>query len=637
MNDERFCRVLIVDNELDYAAQTASKLEEIRPSLLNNNRLKIELTNNAYFAADKLRQCRVDQPPWDIIIADVYMPFPSRESEPEIAETDLDQGEFSYRERTWPCWQYPYNKKAALEEEVKQGGFRVAETIATRLDAGEGMSDLKLILMSNCLFGKEREHLLAYEKSNKTWFRYYDKADWERNNLSEWPTRQVDPDIFKWSLYVAIRERQTKDWGTLIYENIPDVQAIIGTTVSLEMNNIIREAWRLGGGIDIETILISGEVGTGREVFAKLIHNLRMRSLHAAGEFVGIDCSSISHDAFEKELLDYIEESAGGTLFIDEVDKLTPPHQCRLYHLLKDKRIRGVDRMQTVDFAAHLAICTASGRNLEELNLNGLFNDDLYYLLKDEQLHIPPLRKRPQDAVSVAEVIAQQAVSDIKLSDDAREWIETYHWPGNNKELRSVITTAARRALTSVLTADDLEGVVKRGRREPAATRRAESIPGDEPQQTRNFRAEPPFQLHWGENLLIDGKKRPIPLADDLYRVLKELLRPEEGQHDFIRGRLTFAQMAELYKDKYDEDHTERTARRFVQNLRRFLKKYGVDHHGLIQTWKGHGYLMGTDWDDPPAIYASEPSLLQMDDIEEAEDNRFYRKGSRRKKYTPDS
>lgn len=75
MNEESICRVLIVDDELEYAAQTASKLEEIRPSLLSHNQLQIELTNNAYFAAERLRQCAAGQPPWDIIIAEVYMPF----------------------------------------------------------------------------------------------------------------------------------------------------------------------------------------------------------------------------------------------------------------------------------------------------------------------------------------------------------------------------------------------------------------------------------------------------------------------------------------------------------------------------------------------------------------------------------
>src|SRR5437588_820394 len=116
MNEEIICRVLIVDNELHYAAQTASKLEEIRPSLLNHNRLQIELTNNAYFAAERLLQCAACQPPWDIIIADVHMPGPSRLSQRDVADCDAGWGTFRHHEKTWPCWQYTYGGRAAKEE-----------------------------------------------------------------------------------------------------------------------------------------------------------------------------------------------------------------------------------------------------------------------------------------------------------------------------------------------------------------------------------------------------------------------------------------------------------------------------------------------------------------------------------------
>lgn len=643
MNDKSICRVLIVDNDLDYAAQTAAKLEEIRPSLLNNNRLEIELTNNAYFAAERLQKCPKDQPAWDIVIADVYMPIPSRLPKSDVAEAVVMRSEFKFSGRTWPLWKYTYRDNSAREEKLDHGGLHIAATVAARLAAGESMSDLKLILMSNCLFGEERALLLDYQGANKAWFRYYDKADWRREKLAAWPSTQVEPDVFQWALFLAIAERHLRDWGGSILENIPDVQAMIGNTVTTELDLVIRNSWRLGRETDIETVLITGEVGTGREVFAQLIHKVRMQSLHTEGAFVGIDCSAIPHEAFEQELLDCVEESAGGTLFIDEVDRLTPPHQGRIYHLLRDKRIRSADRLQTVDFPARLAICTASGSNLEELNRGEMFHADLYFLLKDEQLHILPLRERPGDAVSIAEVLAQQAGRGVTLAPDALRWIETYHWPGNNKELRGVVTSAARRELTSVLTADDLQRVVKTGGTIPVKNQQTEIIPRDappqiknSPPQIKNFRAEPPFQLHWGDSVLIDRQKRPIPLADDLYRVLKELLRTEEGQHGFIRGRLTFAQIADLYKGAYDEDHAEVIARRFVQNLRRFLEHYGVGHRWLITTWKGHGYKLGLNWDEPPVIYASEPSLVLTNNLEKVERDKLYKAGGRKKKFSPE-
>lgn len=620
MKDESVCRVLIVDNELDYAAQTASKLEEIRPSLLNHNRLEIELTNNAYFAAERLQKCPPGQPPWDVLIADVYMPFPSRSATQDTADCAAASADYVFDGKAWRCWEFQYSR-GTKEEKIDHGGFRIAEIIDARHAAGEQLSDLKMILMSDCLDGAERRRILEYQAPKRSWLRYYDKADWRRERLTAWPSRQVEPDVFQWALFLAIAERHVKDWGGSILENIPDVQAIIGTTATAELDSVIRNSWRLGRETEIETVLITGEVGTGREMFAQLIHKVRMQTLRTEGAFVGIDCSSIPHEAFEQELLECVEESAGGTLFIDEVDQLPPPHQGRIYHLLKDKKIRGTDRLQTVDFTAGLVICTASSRNLEELNRGEMFHADLYFMLKDEQFHIAPLRERPMDAVSIGVVLAQQAGKGVRLADDALKWIETYSWPGNNKELRSVITSAARRELTSVLTADDLERVVKTDRR----------IPAIEPDETtaktnvglREFEAQPPFQLLWDEPALIDARKRKISIAYDLHNVLKALLQRESGQHDLIKSKLTFAEIARSYKNRFDADEAQNIAHQFAQNLRRSLGNYGINRTSLIKTWKGYGYRVGQQWDNPPCIRASEASLVFTDDLEKTVHSRL--------------
>ncbi len=630
MNDESVCRVLIVDNELDYAAQTAAKLQEIRPSLLNHNQLEIELTNNAYFAAEKLRQCPAGQPPWDIIIADVYMPGPRLSATQDTVEDAAAFTAYELDGKSWRCWEVKY-ASGKLDERIDYGGFSIAETITARLAAGEQMSDLKMILMSDRLEGEERQRILDYQAPRRSWLRYYDKADWRREKLAAWPSTQVEPDVFQWALFLAIAERHVKDWGGSILENIPDVQAIIGTTVTTELDLVIRNSWRLGRETEIETVLITGEVGTGREMFAQLIHKVRMQTLRAEGAFVGIDCSSIPHEVFEQELLECVEESAGGTLFIDEVDQLPPPHQGRIYHLLKDQKIRGADRLQAVDFAARLVVCTASGRNLEELNRGEMFHADLYFMLKDEQFHIAPLRERPMDAVSIGVVLAQQAGAGVTLADDALKWIETYTWPGNNKELRSVITSAARRELTSVLTADDLERVVKTGPRIPA------TIEADETSRKNNvglreFEAEPPFQLLWDEPVLIDARKRKISIAYDLHNVLKALLQREPGQHDLIKSKLTFAEIARSYKNSFDADQAQEIAHQFAQNLRRSLDKYGVEHGWLLKTWKGYGYRVGQHWDSPPYIYASEASIVFTNDLEGTERHRREKETGRKRK-----
>jgi hypothetical protein len=459
MTDERICRVLIVDNELEYAAQTASKLKEIRPSLLNHNQLQIELTNNAYFAAERLHLSPAGQPPWDIIISDVYMPLPNRSLTETVPEIELELGEFSYDKKVWACWQSIYNETALANEKVDHGGLRIAHTIARRIEAGESMSDLKLILMSECLEGDERDTLLAYQAGKTGWLKYYDKTEWDWRNRSAWPTDKLAPDIFQWALFMAIAQRDWKYWGDSIYEIIPDAHTVVNSTTP-QMESIRTEARRLGRNAEIETVLITGEKGTGREVVARLIHEVRLKTLQVEGAFVVIDCSSIPADDFERQLLDRVEESDGGTLFVDEVDKLTLYHQGLLYHLIKDRRISAGDRIQTLDFNARLTVCTASGRNVEELNRNGDFHSDLYFLLKDEQLQIAPLRERRADALSLAKMLAGGGVTGLTLSEDAKDWIKGYDWPGNTKELMQVIKAAGRRALTGSLTRSDLQRVI---------------------------------------------------------------------------------------------------------------------------------------------------------------------------------
>ena len=459
MTEERICRVLIVDNELEFAAQTASKLQEIRPSLLNHNQLQLELTNNAYFAAERLRLSPVGQPPWDIIISDVYMPFPNRSLTETVPETELELGDFTYDRRVWACWQSVYTESALADEKVDHGGLRIAHTIAHRLDAGESMSDLKLILMSECLEGDERDTLLAYQATKTGWLKYYDKTEWDCRHRSTWPAAKLTPDIFQWALFMAIAQRDWKYWGDSIYEIIPDAHTVVNSTTP-QMESIRTEARRLGRNAEIEAVLITGEKGTGREVVARLIHEVRLKTLQVEAEFVVIDCSSIPANDFERQLLDRVEESDGGTLFVDEVDKLTLYHQGLLYHLIKDRRISAGERIQTLDFNARLTVCTASGRNLEELNRNGDFHSDLYFLLKDEQLHIAPLRERRADAVCLAKMLAGEGVTGLTLSEDAKEWIKGYDWPGNTKELMQVIKAAGRRVLTGSLTGSDLQRVI---------------------------------------------------------------------------------------------------------------------------------------------------------------------------------
>lgn len=646
MPEAKTCRVLIVDNRPDYAARVAEKLErvaQIHPSLLQHNKLQIELSNTAYFIAKKLQDSLAGSPPWDIIIADVYMPIPSRLPKREEAQEHANLTEYKYQGKVWPYWEYNYSWNVTLQGEVEHGGFHLAQTIRSLKDRSHDLSKLKLILTSRRLVGDDRARTMEYQKTASDWFKYYDKAEWEREGtLAYWPN-PLEPDVFQWALILAIAEREGDYWGDSIYDIVPDADALIGATTSPQMQSVATEARRLGADSGIETILITGERGTGREVVARLIHEVRMKKLNLDGEFIGIDCSSIPDQEFEAQLFARAEEAQGGTFFVDEVDKLSPPQQGRLYHLLKDKRLRGI-KGQTLEFKAQLAICTASSRNLDELNSSGLFHDDLYLILKDEHLHLTPLRERPEDIIPLAEITLGKNKMGVSLSDDACTWLKSYPWPRNARELVNVINVAARKSLTQELTQGDLRRIIApEAKSDTAASLKSDSEITrpieNEKQQTRAFKAEPPFRLHWGESVLVDSKGRAIPLAENLYNVLKELVREEEGQYRVIKGKLTYAEIAMKHKSTGSfegGDETQEIAHDFARKLRQALNDYSIDHYALIRTWKGYGYRMGNGWDSPPFIYKSESPLFFTDSVEEVERLQREKEIGRKRKLSPD-
>jgi hypothetical protein len=177
----------------------------------------------------------------------------------DVVDCDAVSGKFRHREKIWPCWQYTYSGTAAPEEKMDHGGFQIGEAIAKRLTTGELMSDLKLILMSDCLFGEERERVLAYQGTNNAWVKYYDKADWRRDRLTiadspvidakvipTWPVSQLEPDVFQWALILAIAERKWKYWGDSIYKQIPGSDAVlVGATITAQMESTATEARRV--------------------------------------------------------------------------------------------------------------------------------------------------------------------------------------------------------------------------------------------------------------------------------------------------------------------------------------------------------------------------------------------------------
>jgi DNA-binding NtrC family response regulator/CHASE2 domain-containing sensor protein len=218
-------------------------------------------------------------------------------------------------------------------------------------------------------------------------------------------------------------------------------------------------------------ILIAGEPGTGKELFARAAHRLSAR---AEGPFVAVNMGAIPAELFESEMFGHVrgsftgavadrkgmfEQANRGTIFLDEVGELRPEHQSKLLRVLQDKSFYrvGATRPTTVD----VRIVAASNRDLERGSADGWFREDLYFRLKGLVLRLPPLRERPQDIPILAERFVREAAAEVSrpplpLSEAALAALERNDWPGNARELQNCLRQALALADGAAITVADL-------------------------------------------------------------------------------------------------------------------------------------------------------------------------------------
>jgi two-component system, NtrC family, response regulator GlrR len=218
-------------------------------------------------------------------------------------------------------------------------------------------------------------------------------------------------------------------------------------------------------------VLILGETGTGKEVFAQALHYLSAR---AAKPWVPINCGAIPTELIESELFGHlrgayttahaarsglVDEAAGGTLFLDDVDCLPLAAQTKLLRLLQEREYRAVGS-NTLRHA-DIRVIAASNRDLGQQAQRGLFRQDLYYRLNVLSLSLPPLRERREDIAALARHFVQQFARQrrrpgLSLAPQALSKLMRYDWPGNVRELQHVIERAVLLSSGSLLGAADM-------------------------------------------------------------------------------------------------------------------------------------------------------------------------------------
>jgi NtrC-family two-component system response regulator AlgB len=206
------------------------------------------------------------------------------------------------------------------------------------------------------------------------------------------------------------------------------------------------------------TVLLRGESGTGKGVFAHLLHQ---QSARRDRPFVTVNCPTLSGELLASELFGHVkgaftgairdqvgrvEAADGGTLFLDEIAELTPALQAKLLRFLQEKQFERVGDNRTR--RADVRLVAATNRNLEADVAEGRFREDLLYRLNVVELTVPPLRERREDILRLArrflEFFSVKAKRPmLTFSPDAEQALLAYAWPGNIRELRNVMERVA--------------------------------------------------------------------------------------------------------------------------------------------------------------------------------------------------
>ncbi len=204
------------------------------------------------------------------------------------------------------------------------------------------------------------------------------------------------------------------------------------------------------------TIILYGETGTGKSAIAKVIHKMSKRK----GEFVEINCASLPESLIESELFGYekgafsgaikqkpgkIELAKDGTLFLDEIGELTPLVQAKFLRVLQTKTFERLGGLQSIKTNARFI--TATNKDLKQMVKEKKFREDLYFRLNVFPIKLPPLRDRREAIVKIAEYLIKKISMRVgkavkKLDNKSINFLQTYSFPGNIRELENIIERA---------------------------------------------------------------------------------------------------------------------------------------------------------------------------------------------------
>ncbi len=250
-------------------------------------------------------------------------------------------------------------------------------------------------------------------------------------------------------------------------ESAPASDIVVADPVMMEVQELVR----IAAGSPLSVLLL-GETGVGKEVFARRIHQLSPRT---NGQLVRVNCAALVESLLEAELFGYergaftgantakpglLETASGGTLFLDEIGEMPLPTQAKLLRVLESGEVMrvGAVKPRSVD----VRFVSATHRDVRGLVVSGRFREDLFHRLDGVSIRIPPLRERPSEIVALAERFIEASSraagrTPPTLSPEAAARLTTHPWSGNVRELRNVIQRSVLFSRDPVLTVKDLQ------------------------------------------------------------------------------------------------------------------------------------------------------------------------------------
>ena len=291
-----------------------------------------------------------------------------------------------------------------------------------------------------------------------------------KNGAFDYIVKGDDNDKIIPLLYKAVEKVQ-------LHKKVQQLEKRIGDKYSF--NTIIGKSKGIEQVIDLakkvaktdSTVLLTGETGTGKEVFAQAIHE---NSNRVGKSFVALNCSTFSKEILESELFGhkqgaftgalkdkkgFIEEANGGTLFLDEIGEMPIELQAKLLRVLETSEYIPVG--DTTPKKSNFRLIAATNRDLKTESDEHRFRSDLYFRLNIFEIKIPPLRERVKDIAPITNYFVKQFSEKtnkktLAISDDFLQKLENYSWPGNIRELKNIIERSVILSNGDTLTSDVL-------------------------------------------------------------------------------------------------------------------------------------------------------------------------------------